>query len=192
MQQINFVGRNYTVPENVKEYVVEKISKHENLLKRSTNINSVITQNSTDHGKRRNFKVEVSIDMPHAFIKVEDRGQSVQEVVDKIEVVLRRRLKRYHEQFKKWTKTEPWKSIALDNIYDEINDELGDISFTEYTPEIKVKEYADDTPITPAEAIEKMELLGHNSYLFKNIETGKYTMIYKRLNKGYGMIQPKD
>jgi hypothetical protein len=43
----------------------------------------------------------------------------------------------------------------------------------------------------PQEAIERMILLGHKSFLFKNIETGKYSMVYIRGDgESFGLITP--
>ena len=39
------------------------------------------------------------------------------------------------------------------------------------------------------EAILQMELLGHDFYLFKDINTNKFAVIYKRKNKDYGLIE---
>ena len=62
---------------------------------------------------------------------------------------------------------------------------------TDYDPYIKKKYYEDDSPMHPAEAVERMELLGHNSFIFKNIETGAYAMLYRRDKGGYGLVEPK-
>jgi len=196
MKEIKFIGRNYSILEKDKEYVIEKVSKHTNLLTRATSLTCVITKNNTDRGKKRNFKVEFTVSMPKAFIKVEDRDNDIDKIIDNIEVTLKRRLKRYRDQFDKWNKTEPWKAKELHIDYNDNTEEIEDIkdlyNYENYAPKIKSKEYADDTPISPAEAIERMELLGHTCFLFKNIENNKYATIYKRMHDGYGMIQPKD
>jgi len=195
MQEIIFVGRNYNISQKDKDYLIEKIGKHTNLLTRATSLTCVITKNNTDRGKKRNFKIEFTVSMPKAFIKVEDRNDDIDKIIDNIEVVLKRRLKRYRDQFDKWNKTEPWKAKELHidyNSSEEIEDIKDLYNYENYAPKIKVKEYADDTPISSAEAIERMELLGHTCFLFKNIENNKYATIYKRVRGGYGMIQPKD
>ena len=44
-------------------------------------------------------------------------------------------------------------------------------------------------PMDEEEAILQMELLGHQFYLFKNIDTSKEAVVYKRKNGGYGLIE---
>jgi len=43
-----------------------------------------------------------------------------------------------------------------------------------------------------AEAIERMELLGYDQFLFLNKATGKMSMIYRRRRGGYGLVEPEN
>ena len=45
--------------------------------------------------------------------------------------------------------------------------------------------------MTPDEAIMQMNLLEHTFYMFLNDETSKVSVIYKRNDGGYGLIEPK-
>ena len=44
-------------------------------------------------------------------------------------------------------------------------------------------------PMDEEEAILQMELLGHQFYLFKNSDTNKEAVVYKRKNGGYGLME---
>ena len=46
-------------------------------------------------------------------------------------------------------------------------------------------------PMTIEEAIIEMELLGHDFFLFQNIETEGYNVIYRRKDGDYGLIEPE-
>ncbi|MCH1970383.1 sigma 54 modulation/S30EA ribosomal C-terminal domain-containing protein [Romboutsia hominis] len=73
-------------------------------------------------------------------------------------------------------------SIRFDNIeeYEEID--LDDDVIK------RRKKFKMDKPITPEDAIVQMNLLGHQFFLFRNIETNKTSIIYKR-HDGYGLIE---
>jgi putative sigma-54 modulation protein len=191
MLEINYNGRNYKINDDIKKYLQEKLSKHAELLQRATSINAIMTQNNTSEGQLRNYKVEVQISMPNAFIKIEEKGKGLHSIIDNIEVIIKRRLKRYNQLSKRWEKELPWKAREIDREYNKYDYDNEVEITTDFEPEIKRKEYENDSPLHPAEAIEQMELLGHNSFLFKNIENGKYGMIYKRDDGAYGLIQPK-
>jgi len=45
--------------------------------------------------------------------------------------------------------------------------------------------------INPEEAIEQMELLGHDFYVFFNAEAGSINVLYRRQDGNYGLIQPE-
>ena len=40
------------------------------------------------------------------------------------------------------------------------------------------------------EAIEQMELLGHNFFMYFNPDTNTMNVVYKRSNGGYGVLEP--
>ena len=46
-------------------------------------------------------------------------------------------------------------------------------------------------PLTEEEAILQMELLGHTFFLFNNSHTQRPSVIYKRNDGFYGIIEPK-
>jgi putative sigma-54 modulation protein len=41
------------------------------------------------------------------------------------------------------------------------------------------------------EAVEQMELLGHDFFIFVNQETGSVNLVYKRNDGNYGLIEPE-
>ncbi|MCQ2480191.1 MAG: ribosome-associated translation inhibitor RaiA [Clostridia bacterium] len=46
-------------------------------------------------------------------------------------------------------------------------------------------------PEMPEEAILQMEMLGHQFYIFMNGESEKVSVVYKRKDGGYGLIEPE-
>ena len=46
-------------------------------------------------------------------------------------------------------------------------------------------------PMTIEEAIIEMELLDHDFFLFQNIETEGYNVIYRRKDSDYALIEPE-
>ena len=45
-------------------------------------------------------------------------------------------------------------------------------------------------PMSENEAVEQMELLGHNFFVFFNAELGRINVIYRRSDDNYGLIDP--
>ncbi|MCH7576254.1 MAG: sigma 54 modulation/S30EA ribosomal C-terminal domain-containing protein, partial [Chloroflexi bacterium] len=46
-------------------------------------------------------------------------------------------------------------------------------------------------PMTEAEAIEQMELLGHNFFLFRDEDRQELALLYRRRDGDYGLILPE-
>jgi putative sigma-54 modulation protein len=55
---------------------------------------------------------------------------------------------------------------------------------------VKSKQF-DLQPITPEEATVELELIGHDFFVFVNVETGKQNVVYRRRDGGYGLIEPQ-
>ena len=47
----------------------------------------------------------------------------------------------------------------------------------------------DMKPMSAEEAVLQMELIEHEFYMFRNIDTDEISVVYKRKNGGYGMIE---
>jgi putative sigma-54 modulation protein len=46
-------------------------------------------------------------------------------------------------------------------------------------------------PMNPEEAVEQMELLGHDFFVFFNADDGQINVVYRRRDGDYGLIQPE-
>ena len=55
---------------------------------------------------------------------------------------------------------------------------------------VRVKSFA-MTPMHPDEAVEQMELLGHDFFVFFNADEGQVNVIYRRKDGDYGLLQPE-
>ena len=55
---------------------------------------------------------------------------------------------------------------------------------------VKSKQF-DLQPLTPEEATVELELVGHDFFVFVNIDTGKQNVVYRRRDGGYGLIEPQ-
>ena len=44
--------------------------------------------------------------------------------------------------------------------------------------------------MSPEEAVEQLELIGHDFFVFRNADSGEINVVYRRRDGGYGVIEP--
>ena len=119
--------------------------------------------------KMMDFRVEVSEDDLFAAIDL---------AVDKLEGQMRKlktKLDRRHKE-------SLGEAIAFENIQNEEDDENDEI--------VRVKEVYLE-PMDLDEAVTRMENLGHNFFLYLDKEDNVVSVLYRRDDGGYGVIQGK-
>ena len=46
-------------------------------------------------------------------------------------------------------------------------------------------------PMTPEEAVLQLELVGHDFFVFRSGESGEVSVVYRRRDGAYGLIEPE-
>jgi len=190
--KISFVGMEPS--DTLKEYITEKLEKKEKLLKEATLIEVFFKENIHRRGVKEDYRVDITVTLPNSPIRIEQSGEDMYANIDLAMDILDRRLKRYRERRGYLEGVKPWKILeadaALQALTEEVEGELDD--YSDYVPKIAVRKTVKDIgPMEEAEAIERMELLGYDQFLFLNKTTGKISMIYKREMGGYGLVEPE-
>ncbi|MBN2016174.1 ribosome-associated translation inhibitor RaiA [Candidatus Dojkabacteria bacterium] len=192
---IIITGRGVEVTEAIKAKVHDMLEKHEKLLEKANKIEVEVKQNMSHGGVKNDLSVEIIVTMLKVFIRVEESGNDVYAIIDEMDPILRRRLVRFRDRIKEWERDKSWKIIERKRLEEEIEnmkeDRYADQSFVPPTI-TRYKQFRQNSPMHVAEAIERMELLGHEAFLFKNIETNKYSVVYQRRDGTYGLIEPKE
>lgn len=194
--EIIISGTGMEVTDPIRSKVREVIDKQENLLTQATKFEAIVKKISEHEGKQLTVAFEVIVHLPKTILRIQEKGEDLYVVIDQVDTILRRKLVQYQELKHSWEKESSWKEeealksleVPDDTIPDEnYESEPGDVTHQI----VKRKRYSDNTPIDVNTAISKMELIGHNAFLFKNAETGKYTMVYKQGDGYYGLVEPK-
>jgi putative sigma-54 modulation protein len=48
-----------------------------------------------------------------------------------------------------------------------------------------------DKAMTAEDAVLQLELIGHDFFVFRNVDTSEINVVYKRRDGGYGLIEPQ-
>ncbi len=160
--------------------------KHRELLEKATGI-SVLTRFNENYPPDRKYRMEISVTMPHTFIKVEERGMTLESLIDELEVILKRKVQRYLGQFQKWERHEPWRiSEAKEQAVDDF---IESYDYSNYQPVVKRVKLETNRPMHVGEAIERLEMSGRGAILFKDYETERYAMLTKDSEGNYELTE---
>lgn len=136
--------------------------------------------------EEKRFKIEITLTMPGAMVRAESFADTVENAIDAAENKLRTQLERYKsKQHRRGHKGEWLPTSTLEAIEDEH-------AGLEAKPLIVKRKRYESTrkPMTEEEAIEQLELLGHEFFLFENADTGRFSVVYRRYQEGYGIVEP--
>jgi ribosomal subunit interface protein len=186
MVEPTYVQKGFKLSEKSRDYVYMKLKKHEELLTKATSINIHVRSNK-NYPPNKQYRMEINVTMPHIFIKVEERGVTVEALIDTLEVLLKRKLTRYQEQFKKWDKQEPWKIKEAKESAEQYSEP--NYNYTDYKPVVKNLKFDTNRPMHVGEAIERLEMSGKNAFLFRNIASEKYSMLYRNNDDEYELTE---
>lgn len=188
--QVSFIGMEPT--DALKKYFLEKLFKKENLLEEVTGIEVYLKQQKNSKGIKDDFRIDIDMHLPKADVRVEEIGEDMYANIDKATDVIFRKLKIYYDQKAHWEGNESWKVLEAEAELSQFEGEDID-DYSDYIPKIvKRKTVEDMSPLEEGEAIERMELMGYDQYLFRSKKTNKISMIYKRKDGNYGLVEPSD
>ncbi len=168
-------GSKLEVTDAMESYAKEKLERLNKYLEDIDNIKATVV--AKVHGHLNT--VEVTIPLKNFILRAEevqdDYYAAIDTVIDKLERQIRKNKTRIASSKRKETK-----DFAFDYI-EEIED----------TPVEKIvkRKKIEVKPMDEEEAILQMELLGHEFYLFKDAETNKPMLVYKRKDGNYGIIE---
>ncbi len=166
------ITKKFTLNDDVKGWLQKKLKKLDKFFPADTEV--AVTLASQKNGER----VELTINRNGAIFRAEEVDRDYLCALDKAVDVIERQIR------KNRTRLEKKIYIKKDTFTPEESAEI-----EEEFKISKVKKF-DIIPMTVEEAILQMNLLSHEFFLFKNVETGNLNVVYKRKENDYGLIEP--
>ena len=107
--------------------------------------------------------------------------------IDVVYDKLSKQLKKYKKRLQ--DKHKDNKSIRFQDAEINLADEQEDYGDENQELVIQRRKKFSVKPMSEEEAVLQMELIGHDFYMFKNIDSDEIAVVYKRHNGGYGIIE---
>ncbi|BAU05368.1 ribosomal subunit interface protein [Fischerella major NIES-592] len=183
-------GKNIEITDAIREYVHQKIEKAVSHFQNITN--EVDVHLSVARNPRINPKqaAEVTIYANGNVIRAEESSENLYASIDLVADKIARQLRKYKER-RHDKKTHAQTTIEGVVQQTVVTDLIGNRA-PELPEEVVRTKYFAMPPMTVTEALEQLQLVGHDFYMFRNSETGEINVIYERNHGGYGVIQPRN
>ena len=142
-----------------------------------------ITEENT-RAPQQHYVVQVTIDSKGTLLRGEERAEDLFAAVDKVVDVMNRQIEHFKgKRFNKGRGTSFARGVSSESV--AVATEAAALNKV-----TRVKRFA-IRPMAVDEAIEQMELLGHDFFLFFNSEVKELNLVYRRRDGSYGLIQPE-
>lgn len=175
--KISIRGDKLKITESMEAYISEKLEKLDKYIDSPESVTANVVVKVINHEQ----KVEITIPLKEFILRAEEVSDSfyscIDLIVDKIERQIRKNKTKIESQNKKT------REFVFDSI--NVNDDEDDDNYEKIVKRKKIEV----KPMSEEEAIIQMELIGHQFYLFKDADTLKPTLIYKRKDGDYGIIE---
>lgn len=179
--------KNMDLPDEARSYAERKIARLGRYLPAIEAATVEVAREAAKSAQNR-VVVQVTLNCPGAILRAEERAPDVYTAIDAVADVLKRKVDRFKGKLY-WkgrvAATSPGAPVAVETA-DEVAESEG-----EGFPSgelVKVKRFA-LKPMSSQEALEQMELLGHTFFLFNDSENGLFSVVYRRRDGDYGLIQ---
>ena len=167
-------GDKYENTDSIKEYIEAKLSRLDKYIKNSDDIEAIVL--TKKEGRR--YKIEVTIPTKDFTLRNEVTDDDLYAAIDLVIDKLERQVRKNKEKLNK-------KKKVIEDFEIDIEDNFMEEEVVVKRKSIELK------PIDEEEAVLQMELLGHNFFVYKDSETDKICVLYKRKNGNYGIIETK-
>lgn len=174
--KITYTARKVNLRDNFKERTEKKLSKFERIFSDEAAVNVVVTL------EKNRQTVEITIRDNGMVYRAESTMTEMNDALDKVCDILMRQIRRNKTKLEKRIK-----SGSIDDFVMRASD-IDDAVDEEY--QLVRKKQIMMKPITVDEAILEMNMVNHSFFMFINADTDEVSVVYKRADGNYGLLEP--
>ena len=181
--KVEILARNMEVDEPIKNYVTKKASKLDRYLNDIEQVKVDLEFFKSARSATDRYVAQITVRGRRALLRTEERSDELTTAFDATVDKMQRQLERYKGKHHHGRGDgRPAVEVAAPAV--EGTDEQASV--------ISRRKTFDLVPMTEADALEQMRLLGHdNFFIFFNVETVTISVLYHRRDDTYGLIEPK-
>ena len=180
--ELTVKGKNVEITDRLRTYVERKIGKLDRYL---PTISEAWVELTTEDAKAAQDRqvCQITVRSNGTILRAEERSDDMFTAIDTVLDKMYRQIARYKGKRKnRWRAT----SVTVEPLPLELVEEQ-EVSGSSI---VRVKRFP-MTPMHADEAVEQMELLGHDFFVFFNADEGQLNVLYRRKDGNYGLLQPE-
>ena len=184
-------GRNVTVTERMEEYVEKKIGKLERYLPIIDEARMELSQEETRSAQHRMI-AQLTVRSRGKVLRAEERDQDLFAAIDLVAEKMQRQITRFKDRLYSKGQMRGAETVRVPETAEAVA-AVEAVAEAEVEPVgsiVRTKTFL-VTPMNPEEAIEQMELLGHDFFVFFNSDVDGINVLYRRRSGDYGLLQPE-
>ena len=174
-------GRRMAVTDAIHDYAEEKIGRVSKIFDGdhiTTEVELFVEKNPSIENSQ---VAEVTVWTKGPVIRAKEAAPDMYAAIDLVSEKLERQFRKYKGKMKdRHSSRAAMPPVAVPPLFEEEESEPAIVK----TKAVELK------PMTPEEAILQLELLGHDFFVFTSAETESVSVLYRRHDGDYGLIEP--
>ncbi len=178
--KIEFLCKNYDASDKLKTIIDKKVQKLDKFFDEDTRIKIGLKKGNTRNTDDL-YTLELTIVLDGVVMRAEVTSDNMYSNIDLAIPKLEKQVIRHHKKIESKSKKFRVKDLSYekDIVPEEIQEEKSLVRSKCYTL----------VPMSIDDAIEELELVGHNFYVFLNKATDSINVLYVRHDGNYGLIE---
>ncbi len=192
--EVQIKAKDFKVTEGLRTFVQVRADKLDRFIGRVTDAKLELTHEHPRSGGPR-IIAQLTIAVRHTILRAEEQHADAERAVDLAYTKMLGQIRRYHsKRIDRSRRPSIADFVALPDLaaadLAELEVEVEEEAGTDGREIVRTKQFA-LKPMTSGEAIDQLELLGHDFFVFRNADDDLVSVVYRRKGGDYGLIQPQ-
>ncbi len=176
--ELQIRGDKIAVTKSIKDYVIDKLGRLDKYFETPSNITAQVIIRVRNNEQIIEVTVPTNKFTLRAEEKHDDLYAAIDLVIDKLERQIRKNKTKLNNKYKNIIQLDINTDFEVDD--DELEEE-----------KIVKRKNIDTKPMDEEEAMLQMDLLNHDFFVFKNVDEECVSVMYKRKDGNFGIINVK-
>ena len=182
--KVDIYTRNMELTDRIKDYVTKKVSKLDRYIANieEARVDLAFVKSARSATDRQ--VAQITLRGKGFILRTEERADDLFAAIDTAQDKMQRQIERY--KGKKFRNLADRRESEIPSIQAKDNEQKQPGS-----PIVRHKKFT-LTPMDELEAVEQMNMLGHEDFfIFYNVKTNMVNVLYRRRDGSYGVIEPE-